>query len=190
MSFGVRVFDTVLDGRKIKDTSSRNAADFWKAFCLVSGWSFSFERVHSLADFSYFMNRKIKESVIIFSGHGNEDGWHMTNGEVLNENNIGGIHPDNVGKDIIFSSCLMATNIQLCKALKLQLSAKRLFAYQHIMQDRFCYINESILLSLVAKKIAKNTNFTAADFNKFMDDTVFLKNLNRKYVRPHPMLMF
>ncbi len=30
---GIRVFDTVLDDKNIKDTVSRNSADFWKPFC-------------------------------------------------------------------------------------------------------------------------------------------------------------
>lgn len=190
MSFGVRVFDTVLDRKNIRDTSSRNSADFWKTFCLASNWRFSYERVHSLTDLSYFLNRKINESVIIFSGHGNIDGWHMTNGDVLNENNISGIHDGNTGKDIIFSSCLMAKNDELCKSLKTGLGAKRLFAYRKEMSDKDCFLNESILLTFIAKKLGQNQNFTEGDFLTFRKNTNFMKTLSEHNARVHPMEMY
>ena len=188
MSFGVRVFDTVLDGRNIKDTFSRNAADFWRQYCKASGWSFSFERIHSLTDLSYFMNRTIKEDVILFSGHGHDNGWHMTNKEVLNEESIDQIvvNKNNTGKEIVFSSCLMGINGSLCNSIKTKFEAKRLFAYRHEMEDRFCYLNEAILLTLLEKK----KNFTEKDFEKFKASTVFMKNLNKKGVKMHPMEMY
>ena len=55
---GIRVFDTVLDGKHLKDTVSRNSADFWKPFCKSAGWEFSHERVNSLNDLEYFFSKK------------------------------------------------------------------------------------------------------------------------------------
>lgn len=188
MSFGVRVFDTVLSSRNLKDTVSRNSSSFWREYCLSSGWSFSYERIHSLADIKLFLSRKIKEDFIIFSGHGNEQGWHMTNGDVLSTNTINdiNIHNENKNKNIIFSSCLMGTNENLCEEIRESLGAKRLFAYKHLMHDRFCFLNESILLTLIENKI----NFSQKDFLDFQGKTEFMKNLNQKHVKTHPMRMY
>lgn len=192
MGFGIRVFDTVLDGGNLKDTSSRHSAGFWREFCHASNWSFSYERIHSLKDLSFFLNRTIKENVIIFSGHGYNDGWHMTNGDILNADSLANIriHANNLGKDIIFSSCLMARNDDMCKSLKNIFCAKRLFAYNEEVQDRICFLNESILLMLIAKKLSKQRNFAAGDFLDFKENTNFMKTLNKRNARVHPMEMY
>lgn len=191
MSFGVRVFDTVLNSKNIKDTVTRNSSSFWKEFCAVSGWSFSYERIHSFTDLKHFLSRTIKEDFIIFSGHGDESGWHMTNGDVLSAASSTEIklHKNNIGKNIIFSSCLMANNEELCKNLKNNLQAKRLFAYKHLMLDAFCFLNESILLNQI-EQIEKRKCFTYNDFTAFQENTMFMKNLNIKHVKTHPMKMF
>lgn len=191
MSFGVRVFDTVLNSRNIKDTVTRNSSSFWKEFCAASRWSFSYERVHSLTDLKYFLSRTIKEDFIIFSGHGDNSGWHMTNGDILSAESSEEIklHKNNTDKNIIFSSCLIANNEDLCQILKDNLHAKRLFAYKHEMLDAFCFLNESILLNQI-EQVEKNKGFTTKDFAEFQQNTNFMKNLNQKHVRSHPMKMF
>lgn len=191
MSFGVRVFDTVLNSRNIKDTVTRNSSSFWKEFCTVSGWSFSYERIHSLTDLKYFLSRTIKEDFIIFSGHGDESGWHMTNGDVLSAESSAEIklHKNNIDKNLIFSSCLIANNDELCRELKRNLQAKRLFAYRHNMLDAFCFLNESILLNQI-EQIETSRGFTTKDFIEFQENTRFMKNLNQKHVKSHPMKMF
>jgi len=188
MSLSIRVFDTVLDGKNINDTVTRNSSDFWKVFCNASGWSFNYERVHSLADLEFFMSRVIKQDIIIFSGHGNEDGWHMTNREVFIPStfNHKKIHEKNFGKIVIFSSCLIGKSEQLCKEYKSLFGARKLFAYRHVMHDRYCFLNESILLSMLEQV----GSFSESDFIDFKEKTLFMKNLNKKHVRLHPMVMF
>lgn len=65
---GVRVFDTVLDGKNTRDMVSRNSADFWRPFCKSAGWSFNYERIHSLDDLKYFFQRKSKKTSLYFQG--------------------------------------------------------------------------------------------------------------------------
>ena len=144
---GVRVFESIVDGKNNKDTVTRNSADFWRAFCHSAGWDFSYERVHSLTDFEFFLSRKIKEDVIIFSGHGyagteSENGFHLSNSEVYSGQAEIKIPKKNHGKIVIFSSCLMGKNEQLAQQIKLALGADYLFVYKHLMRDRFCFLNE------------------------------------------------
>jgi hypothetical protein len=187
---GVRIFDTVLDNKKVKDTVSRNSADFWKPFCKSAGWDFSHERVHSLGDLDYFFSKKIKENVLIFSGHGNENGFHLSNGDCFNGNNLNNLHPKNHEKIIIFSSCLIGKNETLTQNFKDYFSAQALFSYRHVMYDRFCFLNESILLTFIEHKFMKGKqSFTANDFVEFQAETSFLKNMNGKHVKLHPMIM-
>lgn len=86
---GVKVFDTIL-ARRGNNTTSRNSADFWSAFCKASGWKFSYERIHSLADAEYFFSRKsIIEDIIIFSGHGHDEkGFQLSNDELIDGKSI------------------------------------------------------------------------------------------------------
>lgn len=192
---GIRVFDTILNSRNTKDTVSRNSADFWKVYCQASGWQFSHERLHSLADFKYFMSRKIKEDVIIFSGHGSdgkeaEEGFHFSNGDVFFGQEDVKIHAKNHGKIVIFSSCLIGKNKVLSEALKDSFNAKALFAYKHLMLDKYCFLNESILLSAIEHQFERGKSFTKNTFNGFLSNTEFLKNMNEKGVRTHPMAMY
>lgn len=196
MITGVRVFDTILDGRNLKDTVGRNSSDFWRPFCKSAGWDFSAERVHSLADLEYFFSRKIKENVIIFSGHGNADGFHLSNGDVFD----GGFSSQyenikfsakNHGKIVIFSSCYIGKNLDLSYHLKNYFSAEMLFSYRHLMHDRFCFLNESILLTMIEHAHSKKSRFTQdVDFRKFLEKTEFMKNMNEANVKTHPLVMY
>jgi hypothetical protein len=188
MSFGVRVFDTVLDNKRIKDTVSRNSANFWGAFTKAAGWDFSYERVHSLGDLEHFLGRVIKEDVIIFSGHGSDSGWHLTNGECFVPGAIPAtcVHSKNQGKIIIFSSCLIGKSLDRCSQYKTFFSAESVFAYRHIMCDSYCFLNESILLSVLADTKGK---IDFAGFDEFKRNTLFMKNMNQKRVKLHPMVM-
>lgn len=187
MSFGVRVFDTVLNGKNIKDTVTRNSSDFWKVFCGAAGWDFSYERVHSISDLEFFLARVIKEDFIIFSGHGSGRGWHLTNGDVFLPDSIDqrNIHKKNLGKSIIFSSCLIGKFGHLCVDYKNLFMAKNVFAYRHAMFDRYCFLNESILLTMMEQ----TNRFSEGDFQSFKEKTLFMKNLNHKHVKLHPMVM-
>jgi len=187
--FGVRVFDTVLNENH-KDTVSRNSADFWKPFCQSAGWDFNYERVHSLEDLEYFLSRKIKEDVIIFSGHGESDGFHLTNKSCFDGNNLKALPEKNHGKLIIFSSCLIGKNEELANKLKSYFQASALISYREIMEDRYCFLHESILLSFIEHKFSRKKNsFTSNDFIEFQCHTEFMKNMNKDNVKLHPMVM-
>ncbi len=186
----IRVFDTILEHHGA-DRTTRNSADFWRPFCAASNWEFNYERVHSLADIEFFFGKPIKENVIIFSGHGTaKDGFHLSNGEKIDGNNILKIHKNNSGKIIIFSSCLIGKDSKLIEKIKYLFSANAIFAYQHIMEDRFFFLNESILLTMMDKKFTKGKNFTNTNFDEFIKKTIFMKNMNAAYVQEHPLLMF
>lgn len=120
MSLSIRIFDTILSSDKSGDSASRNSADFWKAFCLSSGWSFNYERVHSLSDIEFFFcQTKIKEQVVIFSGHGDfQNGLILSNNEVLDGNHNFVISTKNQNKIILFSSCSIGKNDKLSNQLK------------------------------------------------------------------------
>lgn len=187
---GIRVFDTVLDGRNLKDTVSRNSADFWKPFCKSAGLNFSHERVHSLSDLEYFFSRKIKEDVIVFSGHGNEYGFYLSNGECFTGNELKKFPQKNHGKVIIFSSCLIGKNKELAQNLKSYFNSQALFSYRNVMSDRFCFLYESILITLIDHLFQNGKNsFTENDFLNFQIKTDFMKNMNEKNVKIHPMVM-
>jgi len=187
---GIKVFDTVLDGPNTQDTVSRNSADFWKPFCKSAGWKFSYERIHSLRDLEYFFTKKIKEDIIIFSGHGNENGFYLSNGESFSGEELSKFPNKNHGKIIIFSSCLIGKNERLLEKLKLYFNSKILISYRHLMYDRFCFLNESILFTYMEHSFEKGkSSFTHNDFINFQCDTDFMKNMNEKHVKLHPMVM-
>lgn len=188
---GIRVFDTVLDGKNTRDMVSRNSADFWRPFCKSAGWSFNYERIHSLDDLKYFFSKKIKEDIIIFSGHGNENGFYFSNGDCLDGKSNSFIPVKNHGKVIIFSSCLIGKSECTSQSLKLFFSAEALFSYRNLMLDRFCFLNESILLTSIEHKFNRGKgSFTGNDFIEFQIQTDFMKNMNEKHVKLHPMVMF
>jgi hypothetical protein len=192
MISGIRVFDTILSTKKNGDSVTRNSADFWRTFCVSSNWKFNFERAHSLADIEYFFSEPIKENVIIFNGHGNEtDGFFLSNGDIIDGSHHFKINRKNYGKIIIFSSCLIGKNTKLSKGLKEFFGAKHLFSYQHIMEDRFCFLNESILLTMIDRTFENGRlTFTENNFSEFCLQTDFMKNMNKKGVKQHPLLMF
>lgn len=183
----IRVFDTVLSHKRNGDSVTRNSADFWKPFCDASDWGFNYERVHSLDDLEFFLSRKIKEDVIIFSGHGNEEGFSLSNRDWIDESWGFSMPEKNRDKKIIFSSCLIGNNPDLCEELKTIFKASHLFAYKHKIQDRFCFTLESILLTLMDEK---NGNFTPSRFGNFQGNTDFIKNMNKKHTKVHPLVMY
>ncbi|MGZ3745463.1 MAG: hypothetical protein ACXVBQ_16485 [Pseudobdellovibrionaceae bacterium] len=191
MSMNIKVFDTILTSDKSGDSVSRNSADFWKVFCFSSGWGFNYERIHSLEDIKYFFcDTKIKEDIVIFSGHGDdENGFHLSNGNVLTGDEDFEISKKNHDKIIIFSSCLIGKNKKLSENLRHFFYAQCLFAYRHKMEDRFCFLNESILVTLI-DHINEKRIFTSADFKSFQDETAFMKNINKVNVKKHPMEMY
>ena len=80
ITMGVFVLDTQLDkGWR----SKRQAAALWEEYCYHAGWTFGYERVHSLHDLTYVLKeRTIKEPVLVFNGHGAmRDGWILSNGQ-------------------------------------------------------------------------------------------------------------
>ncbi len=86
-SFGVFVLDTQLDkGWR----SKRQGARFWEEYCYHAGWSFAYERVHSLADLNYVLGeRTIGEDVLLFNGHGcSSGGWTLSNREHISGDTI------------------------------------------------------------------------------------------------------
>lgn len=199
MSLSIKVFDTILSTEKSGNTTSRNSADFWQVFCSASRWEFNYERIHSLKDVEYFFcNTNIKEEVIIFSGHGyhKDDenlvgGFYLSNGDVINGKHDFEISKKNYDKIVIFSSCLIGKNEKLSKKLKDFFNAQCLFSYRHEIQDRFCFLNESILLTLIDHvNEEKGKTFTGNNFEMFQEQTSFMKNINKKNVRTHPLMMF
>lgn len=187
----IRVFDTILDTSKIKDTVSRDSSSFWKPFCKSSGWAFSYERIHSISDLNFFLSRKIKEDILIFSGHGNTDGFHLSNGEIFkpDEEMLKPVPVKNAEKTIIFSSCGIGQNEKLCEQYKSFFGAQAVFAYKHLMSDRFCFLNESILLTMLSHHFSKKNVFSIKNFEDFQSKTLFMKNMNQEYVKSHPMVM-
>jgi hypothetical protein len=56
---------------------------------------------------------------------------------------------DNAGKVIIFSSCLMGRNADLCRNLKGILQAEAVIAYSEEILDNLCFFAEPQLVSLI-----------------------------------------
>ena len=159
---------------------------------MVALQSFSHERVHSLEDLNFFLNRKIKEEIIIFSGHGDEiDGFQLSNKEFFNRASDIRCHPKNQNKLIIFSSCLIGKSDHLLKGYYDFFAARAVFAYRHIMDDKYCFLIESLLLLKLEKSFNSSENpLTDAFYGKFVEETNFIKNMNKKNARKHPLVMF
>jgi hypothetical protein len=180
---GVFVFDTQLDSAW-STSATRAGAGFWREVCNAAGWSFAYERVHSLQDLLYFLKeRTIPQRVLVFNGHGDKmDGFGLTNGDTLGcrvtpngetcvascsagskrrcmHNPDGNqrcpefrrlrLKPENAGKVIVFSSCLMGKNRKLCLELKKMLRAEAVVAYSDEIKDNLCFFAEPQLVSLV-----------------------------------------
>jgi len=151
-AFGVFVLDTYLD-RSLY--SERQAADFWQSYCQAAEWSYGYERVHSLADLQYFLGRRrIREEVIVLSGHGHRDrGFKLTNGERIDVNTQLLVHPSNRHKVYLLSACQLGANSELCLTLLQKLSARAVVAYSRDIRDDHCFIAEPYLLQLMASQV-------------------------------------
>ena len=183
----IRVFDTILDGRH-RSSTDRNYADVWRAFSQLSGWKCYHERLHTLSDVGFFLGRAIREEVVIFSGHGCMiDGLLLSNGEYMTPESVSEYAPKPKTKDkiVILSACDIGESDELCLAYKEAFQAKALFAYKHAMQDRYCFLYDSILLTSIEKYGATKTMFES-----YQENTLFMKNLNQKGVKKHPMVMY
>lgn len=191
MTLAIRVFDTILKNNK-GNSAARNSSDFWKPFCDASDWKFNYERIHSLQDVEFFFSKKIKEDIIIFSGHGcDKNGFLLSNGDKIDGTVDFTKVAGNAGKIVIFSSCLIGGNESLATSIKLSFAAHTLFAYRHEIEDRFCFLNESILLTMMGHKRENGKkSFTSGDFDDFVEKTRFMKNINQKSVKTHPLVMF
>ncbi|GAM10328.1 hypothetical protein OR1_02617 [Geobacter sp. OR-1] len=200
-SFGVRIFDTILD-EKYNDTTSRQAADFWREFCFASEWDFAYERVHSIADIDYFFgSRVIPEPIIIFCGHGLdktdqksgfEKGWILSNGETLDGgiNNQNGIRilPANKNKIIIFSACLIGKNTKMATNLKKLFNAEALFAYRTEIQDRICFLVEPFLLTLISEDA--RISAIPHHYETTKKSLAPLKNINQSHEKTFPLIHY
>jgi hypothetical protein len=190
MCLSVRLFDTILSTRS-GDSVSRNGADFWKSFCQSAIWEFHYERIHSLVDIELFFSRKIREDVIIFNGHGSKtDGFHLSNGDILNGNHTFFIPPKNHDKILIFSACSIGNNAKLSNRLKEFFKAKAVFSYRKVVYDHYCFLNESILLAYLDRVHSHGRPFNEAAFADFQQHTNFMRFFNQNHARVHPMLMF
>jgi len=126
-----------------------------------------------------------------YAGKKAENGFHLSNNQVYSGQSEILIPAKNHGKIVIFSSCLMGKDEQLSQSIKSAFGASYLFAYRHLMIDRFCFLNESILLTMMEHKTSKGKlSFTENDFIDFQVNTEFLKNMNGKHVKSHSMLMY
>jgi len=185
--FGIFVFDTALDDT---DTTFRQSAVFWKEFCDASGWSFQYERVHSISDLKYFLEeRLIDQSVLLFNGHGSKDlGWKLSNGELLNDQIID-FKPNNFNRNklVIFSACEIGNNARLMQGLKNLFCAEALFAYNCSVYENVCFLIESLLLTYInddykAGKLVEHYAAVCAGTDR-------LKTINRDNARIHPLVI-
>lgn len=66
-----------------------------------------------------------------------------------------------------------------------------MFAYKHEVLDKYCFLYESILLSSIDYLWnEKNKSFNQSQFENFKKNTAFMKNMNMKGVKSHPLEMF
>ena len=202
--FGIRVFDTILQDDE-DGTTWEQSAEYWKEFCRASGWWFSYERVHSLADIKYFFGSEISiiwEPIVIFNGHGLDKddhengeckGWQLSNGDILNGDNDLLISDDNKHKIIFFSSCLIGKNKQMAEKLKALFRAEALFAYREEVYANFCYLVESYLFMLISKEYKRTspgrTPLTTL-YKKTVEATDPLKNINKRHAKNHPLVIY
>lgn len=183
--FGVYVFDTILDLEEC-NTTSRCAANFWTAFCNASGWAINYERIHSRADLRYFLRKRtIYERVMIFNGHGEEEGLLLSNGSLVNAN-LFEVTVENSNKIVILSSCLIGRNGDLSMSLLNAFHADILFAYRYEVSDNICFLIESLLLTLLSQPFARATEC----YRKVLAATKFLGPLNQQNAKLHPLVMY
>jgi hypothetical protein len=145
---GVFLFDTQLTpGFR----SQRRGEVFWREYCRHAEWTFGYERVHSLNDLSYFLEKRtIKEHILIFNGHGSgRSGWQLSNGQCLNGESDLAVSAANRGKVVIFSACNIGANRGLCVALREKLGASDVVAYRARINDDMAFIAEPMLIHLL-----------------------------------------
>lgn len=155
VSMGVFVLDTQLDkGWR----SRRQGARFWEEYCYHAdspSWDFGYERIHSLADLAYVLERRtIREHVLIFNGHGSTTkGWHLSNGDCFWPGAVGmdrlRVNEKNRHKVVLFSACDLGKNAELMKWYRKTLGADAVVAYAGNMMDGICFLVEAALLQLI-----------------------------------------
>lgn len=183
----IRLFDTILNINN-KSTTDRNYQEIWSAYTKLKGWKFFYERMHSFSDAEFFLSKSISEDVIIFSGHGGKSpGFILSNGDSLMPEDLEkiDIKKTTENKFIVFAACGIGRNTKLLQQYKTALKAKRIFAYKHDVSDEYCFLFESILMEF----ISRNINFNEKNFDEYREATSFLKNINSKNVKTHPMVM-
>ncbi|MGO3890365.1 MAG: hypothetical protein ACTJHW_05255 [Paenalcaligenes sp.] len=183
----IRLFDTILNINK-KNTTDRNYQEIWNAYTKLKGWKFFYERMHSLSDANFFLSKTISEDVIIFSGHGGRSpSFILSNGESLMPEDLEmiDIKKTTENKFIIFAACGIGKDLKLLKKYKDALKAKRIFSYKHEISDEYCFLFESILMEF----ISRNLEFNEKHFDEYREATFFLKNINARNVKTHPMVM-
>lgn len=167
------VFDTMLDEQDFK--GQRQAGGFWKKFCVAASWDFNSTSVHSLVDLGRFLSKPIPSSVIIFNGHGydgknavNQAGLSLSFGDVFcpeQENFIprqwilgtdssgnkveADLHPENRSKLVVFSSCLIGNNPELCESFRDFFRARAVVAYSRVTYDDICFLAEPLIVYLI-----------------------------------------
>lgn len=153
ISMGVFILDTQLDkGWR----STRQGASFWKEYCDHAGWTFGYERVHSLHDLRYMLrDRTIKEPILIFNGHGTpHGGWLLSNGQYFRPGADGmedfDINGKNRHKIVIFSACGMGARTDLVAGYRDILGAEAVIGYRGDVSDAICFLVEPALLQLIA----------------------------------------
>lgn len=180
VKMGVFLFDTQLDKQW---TSERRGSVFWKEYCRHAGWSFAFERVHSLADLRYLLGRAIQEHVIIFNGHGDRsNGWRLSNGDVLDKTTELAINEKNRHKLLLFSSCDIGANASMCLHFKKVFHAHAVIGYSATISDDFCFLAEPALLQLIChgKQPWEATEIVRMAFDPW-------KGLNHRHAKLFPI---
>ncbi|KAF0154820.1 MAG: Uncharacterized protein FD159_2432 [Syntrophaceae bacterium] len=183
-NFGIMVFDTRLDSGF---RSKRQTAHFFEEYAYHAHWGFAAERIHNIESLKYFMEkRQIPGEIIIFSGHGHEKaGFSFCDGPMLNEETVIAPRKDNYGKILIFSSCLLGSNANLCMGLLEKFKAKALITYKTEMFDQYCFLAETFLLQILAHNEPPKH---AVDLvNKALKP---MKNYVQKSIKTFPMVCF
>ena len=85
----------------------------------------------------------------------------------------------------------MGKNDDLMDDIYALFSPMAVFAYTDVIHDKYCFLYESILLTMLEHKYVKGTSRISQEFFwDFQDETMFMKNMNKKFVNNHPMEFF
>lgn len=184
---GVFLFDTQLD-RGCR--SQRRGEVFWREYCRHAGWTFAYERVHSLSDLRYFLHdRTIKEPVLVFNGHGSsETGWQLSNRECLDADTEISVSPVNRDKVVIFSACGMGSNPTLCQSLKRKLGATDVIAYRTTIDDAIAFVAEPLLIQLLNAEYEPGKIGPLVEKVRSVLDP--LKTLNERNAKKFPLVCY